>query len=121
MLPSDRVLKHQYRAKNYQRYSELIHDLLQTDKHDEPTMRNHHQHPVGTAPLPEVNCSSKGKTRQMVLNDLRMLANSRKARKISTRRTNPKTKVQKKERNLSSVTAVVVLIILQRNAKYSNT
>jgi hypothetical protein len=28
MLPSDRVLKHQYRARNYQRYSELIHDLL---------------------------------------------------------------------------------------------
>jgi hypothetical protein len=28
MLPSDKVLKHQYRAQNYQRYSELIHDLL---------------------------------------------------------------------------------------------
>jgi hypothetical protein len=28
MLPSDRVLKHQYRARNYQRYSELIHDLF---------------------------------------------------------------------------------------------
>jgi NDP-sugar pyrophosphorylase family protein len=24
-------------------------------------MRNHHQHPIGTAPLPEVNYSSKGK------------------------------------------------------------
>jgi hypothetical protein len=28
MLPSDRVLKHQYRARNYQRYSELIHDIF---------------------------------------------------------------------------------------------
>jgi hypothetical protein len=42
MLPSDRVLKHQYRTSNYQCYSELIHDLFQTEKHDELTMRNHH-------------------------------------------------------------------------------
>jgi hypothetical protein len=28
MLPSDMVLKHQYHARNYQCYSELIHDLL---------------------------------------------------------------------------------------------
>jgi hypothetical protein len=34
MLPSDRVLKHQYCARNYQHYSEFIHDLLQADKHD---------------------------------------------------------------------------------------
>jgi hypothetical protein len=61
MLPSDRVLKHQYRARNHQRYSELIHDLLQTENHDKLTMRNHHQRPVGTAPLLEVNYSSKGK------------------------------------------------------------
>jgi hypothetical protein len=61
MLPSDRVLKHQYRAQNYQRYSELIHDLLQAEKHDELTLRNYQQHTVGTAPLPEVNYSSKGK------------------------------------------------------------
>jgi hypothetical protein len=52
LLPSDRVLKHQYRARNYQRYSELIHDLLQEEKYDELTMRNHHQHPVGMTPLP---------------------------------------------------------------------
>jgi hypothetical protein len=61
MLPLDRVLKHQYCAQNYQYYSELIHDLLQAEKHDELTMRNHHQHPVGMAPLPEVNYSSNGK------------------------------------------------------------
>jgi hypothetical protein len=61
MLRSDRVLKHQYRAQNYQCYSELIQDLLQVEKHDELTMRNHHQHSIGTAPLPEVNYSSRGK------------------------------------------------------------
>jgi hypothetical protein len=61
MLPSDRVLKRQYRAWNYHYYSKLIHDLLQAEKHDELTMRNHHQHAIGTAPLPEVNYSSKGK------------------------------------------------------------
>jgi hypothetical protein len=60
MLPSDRILKHQYRARNCQYYSELVQDL-EAEKHDEPTMRNHHQCPVGTAPLPEVNYSSKGK------------------------------------------------------------
>jgi hypothetical protein len=53
-------LKHQYRAQNYQRYSELIHDLLQAEKHDELTMRNHHQCPIGMALLPEVNYSSRG-------------------------------------------------------------
>jgi hypothetical protein len=61
MLSSDRVLKHQYCAQNYQRYSKLIQDLLQAEKHDEFTMRNHHQCPVGIAPLSEVNYSSKGK------------------------------------------------------------
>jgi hypothetical protein len=61
MLPSDRVLKHQYHARNYQRYSELIHDLLQAEKHDELAMRNYDQHIIGMAQLPEVNYSSKGK------------------------------------------------------------
>jgi hypothetical protein len=61
MLPSIRVLKHQYRARNYQRYSELIQGLLQAEKHDELTMRNHHQRPIGMAQLPKVNYSSKGK------------------------------------------------------------
>jgi hypothetical protein len=42
MLPSDRVLKHQYRARNYQRYSKLIQDLLHAEKHDEFIMRNYH-------------------------------------------------------------------------------
>jgi hypothetical protein len=61
MLPSDRVLKHQYRAQNYQCYSKRIQDLLQAEKHDDLTIRNHHQRPIGTAPLPEVNYSSRGK------------------------------------------------------------
>jgi hypothetical protein len=61
MVPSDSILKHQYHAQNYQRYSELVQDLLLAEKHDELTMRNHHQRLIGTAPLPEVNYSSKGK------------------------------------------------------------
>jgi hypothetical protein len=61
MLPLDKILKHQYHAKNYQYYSELVQDLLQIEKHDELTMSNHHQHPIGTASLQEVNYNSKGK------------------------------------------------------------
>jgi hypothetical protein len=41
-----------------------VQDLLEAEKHDEFTMRNHHQHPVGTAPLPEVNYNSKGKEKE---------------------------------------------------------
>jgi hypothetical protein len=44
----------------------------------------------------------------------------KKDKKISTRRTNLKTKVQGKERNSSIATTVVVLIILQRSAIYPN-
>jgi hypothetical protein len=61
MLPSDRVFKNQYRDRNYQHYSELIQDHLQAEKYDELTVRNHHQRPIGTIPLPEVNYSSNGK------------------------------------------------------------
>jgi hypothetical protein len=42
MLPSDRILQHQYRARNYQHYSDLIHVLLQAKKHDELTLKDHH-------------------------------------------------------------------------------
>jgi hypothetical protein len=55
MLHSDRVLQHQYRAQNYQRYVDLIHDLVQAEKHDELTVKNHHQCRVGAAPLPEIH------------------------------------------------------------------
>jgi hypothetical protein len=51
MLPSDRVLQHQYRAQNYQHYADLIRDLLQTEKHDEVTIKNHHQCRVGAVLL----------------------------------------------------------------------
>jgi hypothetical protein len=36
------------------------HDLLQAEKHDELTLRNHHQHSVGSTSLPKVHYSVKG-------------------------------------------------------------
>jgi hypothetical protein len=60
MLPSDMILQHQYRAKNYQNYSDLVHDLLQVEKHDELILRNHHQCSIVSAPLPEVHYNMKG-------------------------------------------------------------
>jgi hypothetical protein len=59
ILPSDRVLQHQYRARNYQYYADLIRDLLQAEKHDELTIKNHHQRHVGAAPLPEIHHNEK--------------------------------------------------------------
>ena len=55
MLQSDRVLQQQYRAHNYQLYSQLIHKLTLAEKHDELLLKNHHKRPVGLAPLPEVH------------------------------------------------------------------
>jgi hypothetical protein len=59
MLPSNRVLQHQYQTRNYQHYADLIHDLLQAEKHDELTIKNHHQCRVGAAPLPEIHHNEK--------------------------------------------------------------
>jgi hypothetical protein len=59
MLPFDRVLQHQYRARNYQHYADIIRDLLQAEKHDELTIKNHHQRRVGAAPLPEIHHNEK--------------------------------------------------------------
>jgi hypothetical protein len=59
MLPSDWILQHQYRVWNYQHYADLIRDLLQAKKHDELTIKNHHQHCVGAAPLPEIHHNEK--------------------------------------------------------------
>jgi hypothetical protein len=59
MLLSDRVLQHQYRIQNYQYYADLIRDLLQTEKHDELTIKNHHQRHVGAAPLPKIHHNEK--------------------------------------------------------------
>jgi hypothetical protein len=53
------ILQYQCHAKNYQTYSDLIHDLLQAEKHDELTLRNHHQRCVGSAPVPEVHYNVK--------------------------------------------------------------
>jgi hypothetical protein len=60
MLLTDRILQHQYRAKNYQTYSDLIHDLLHAEKHDDLTFRNYHQCSVCSAPLLEVHYNMKG-------------------------------------------------------------
>jgi hypothetical protein len=59
MLPSDRVLQHQCRAWDYQHYADLIHDLLLVEKHDELTIKNHHQRHVGSAPLPQIHHNEK--------------------------------------------------------------
>jgi hypothetical protein len=58
MLPSDRILQHQYRANNYM---DLINDLLQAKKHDALTLKDHHQRPVGTARLSEDHFNVKCK------------------------------------------------------------
>jgi len=55
MLLADRVLQQQYRARNYQVYTDLINVLLQAKKHDELLLRNHHKRPIGSAALPEVH------------------------------------------------------------------
>jgi hypothetical protein len=75
-------------------------------------MRNHHQCLVGTTPLPEVNYSLQGKEKMGGTKPSKNIDKSKKIRKISIRRTNLKIKFWGKERNSSSVTAVVVLIIL---------
>jgi hypothetical protein len=72
MLPSERLLQQQYRARDYQVYSDLIHILLQAKKHDELLAKNGSQRAVGSQPLPEVHmnvvngrnfdCASKGKS-----------------------------------------------------------
>jgi hypothetical protein len=59
MLPSDRVLQHQCQAQNYQHHRDLIHDLLQAEKHDELNIKNHHQYCVGAAALPEIHHNEK--------------------------------------------------------------
>ena len=65
MLPPDRVLQQQYRAKNFEVYSKLIHTLSQAEKHDELLMKNHHKHPIGSALLPEVhNVQKKAKNKK---------------------------------------------------------
>jgi hypothetical protein len=52
-----------YHAKNYQTYLDLVHDLLQVEKHDKLTLRNYHQHSIGFAPLLEVHHNVKDNKR----------------------------------------------------------
>ena len=59
MLPSDRILQQQYRKNGYTTYPALIHDLIQTEKHDELTLKIHRQRPIGTAPLTKVHHNTK--------------------------------------------------------------
>src|SRR4051812_5872085 len=40
MLQADRILQQQYRARKYTVYFELIHMLLQDEKHDELILKN---------------------------------------------------------------------------------
>jgi dihydrofolate reductase len=85
MLPSDRVLQHQYWARNYQHYADLIRDLLQAEKHDELTIMNHHQHHVGDAPLPEIHPNEKKASSSKDNNPTK---NGRSARRRRNRRKN---------------------------------
>jgi hypothetical protein len=77
MLPSDRVLQHQYLAQNYQHYVDLIRDLLQAEKHDEFTIKNHHQHRVMAAPLLEIHHNEK---KASAYKDSNLKKNSRSAK-----------------------------------------
>ncbi|XP_019185905.1 PREDICTED: uncharacterized protein LOC109180673 [Ipomoea nil] len=49
---SNLVLQHQYRAKNYEKYSDIISAFLVAEKHNQLLMKNHNARPVGSAPAP---------------------------------------------------------------------
>ncbi|KAJ1284099.1 hypothetical protein BS78_03G178200 [Paspalum vaginatum] len=55
MHPADRVLCNQYHKEHHQLYSQLVHSLIQSERHDELQLKNHHLRPVGSAPLPEIH------------------------------------------------------------------
>ncbi|XP_015689925.1 uncharacterized protein LOC102706831 [Oryza brachyantha] len=59
MLLEHRILNQQYRANNFQRYSQLIHTLTRAEKHYEFSLKNAQQRPPGSAPLPEVHFNAK--------------------------------------------------------------
>jgi hypothetical protein len=89
MLSYDEVLQHQYGARNYQHYADLIHDLLQAEKHNELTIKNHHQRRVGATPLPEIHhdekkaSASKNSTPKKNGRSARSHHNRQKNRKLS--------------------------------------
>jgi hypothetical protein len=99
MLSSDRVLQHQYRARKYQHYADLIHHLLQAEKHDELTIKNYHQHRVGVAPLPEIHHNEK---KISVSKDSTLKKNGRSARRRRNRQKNIKLSKSMKKDGASS-------------------
>jgi hypothetical protein len=58
-LSTNRLLQQQYHHHNYAKYSDLIYDLLQVEKHDELLIKNHEMCPVGASPVREVHYNSK--------------------------------------------------------------
>jgi hypothetical protein len=123
MLPLDKILQHQYRAKKYQNYSDLIHDLLQEEKHDELTLRNHQQHSVGSAPLPEVHHNVKGNEKGDGSNNHQMKFGKLKKGKHNSKNMKNRAKGQgKKERQkLLHAINVMVQTSLLRNVEPLNT
>ena len=59
ILPSERILTQQYCEKNFIVYSSHIQTLEQAEKSHELIVWNSNQHPLGTAPLPEVYANAK--------------------------------------------------------------
>jgi hypothetical protein len=114
MLPSDRVLQHQYRARNYQTYSELIHDLLQAEKHDELTMKNHKQRRVGAAPMPEIHHAMKDEKKGNGFKNhpnfliIQRSANATSVRVRKTQRLRGKTLLLPRMRSVRSVDATTI-------------
>ena len=58
-LPANRLLQQQYRNGKYTKYSRLIYDFIQAEKHNELLTKNHHMHPPGTAPQPKVHFNTQ--------------------------------------------------------------
>jgi hypothetical protein len=95
MLPFDRVLQYQYRAWNYQYYADLIRYLLQGEKHDELTIKNHHQRRNRVAPLPEIHHNEK---KASASKDSNPKKNGRSIRRRRNRQKNRKlSKMMKKD------------------------
>jgi hypothetical protein len=89
MLPLDRILKHQYCARNYQHYSNLVQDHLQAEKNYELTMINHHQRLVGTTSLCQRSITvQRVKKRWMVKTIIQIILVNPRKEKISKHKKN---------------------------------
>jgi hypothetical protein len=115
VLPSERVLQHQYCARNYQNYSDLILVLLQAEKHDKLTLRNHHQRFMEFASLLEVHHNVKGKEKiDGYNNHQKNLVNSRMANTTAkTRKTEPKVKEKGEAKLLNAINVGVQTTLLK--------